>query len=320
MKVFATMLVLFSLILLPAFAADKSLKRTIVFPQTFSLGRLYQFKDPQPGHISPARIVVEGRGQVIGPARGKVTFLTTPGSLIYLSASYELMVKPEALRLIDPNAIDGLTFGSSGIVEELDKVYSPISHLTGLQVIDLNASEATDEQLKLFKPLVNLAILNLSMCRLSGDCFKDMPMPKIRRLDLSGNMLSLNAFAYISRYQTLEHLGVGNCHVTDAALVEIAKLKRLSSLTLSRSQISARGLTLVSKMPRLAILGLEGTNLRASDLQLALKGSHLQSLILPTAKITPQELKALQRSFPATTLVVPQQVDREHKELFAPLH
>ncbi len=320
MKFFATTLVVLSLIFSPAFAAEKMVKRTIVFPQAFSLGRLYQFKDPQPGHVTPARVVVEGRGQVIGPARGKVTFLATPGSLIYLSASYELMTKPEVLRQLEPNGIDGLTFGSSGIVEELDKVYAPISHLTGLQVIDLNASEATDEQVKLFKPLVNLAVVYLSMCRLSGDCFKDLPMPKIRRLELSGNKLSPKAFVYISRYRTLDTLGVGNCQVTDAALVEIAKLKQLVSLAVPRSKITPRGLALIGKLPRLTTLNLEGTKLSARDLQLALKGLHLQSLILPSAKITPQELKALQGSFPAANLVVPQQVDREHIELFAPLH
>ncbi len=301
-------------------AAEKMQKRTMVFPITFSLGKLYQFRDPDPGHMAAAAYVVGGHGQLFGAARGTVNLVATPDTLVYLSASYDMITKPQVLRQVDANIIDGLSFGSTGIVEDLSPVYQPLAHLTGLRVLDLNATEATDEQIKPLKALVNLAILTCSMCRLNGECFKDMPLPKIRRLELSGSILAPSAYTYISRYQTLETLGIGSCHATDEALVHVAKLKRLSSLTLSRARISTRGLASVAAMPRLAILGLEGTKFSVNELLLGLKGSHLQSLILPTSKYSLQEISRFKRAFPSTQLALPHQVSGENKELFAPLH
>jgi len=296
--------------------------RVLVFPKKFSFGKLFTYNDKDPAHLASAKdVVADELGTAIGNARGSVALSLPPHAPIYLSASYELIKHPQALLEVKPDVVDALSFGNFGVVEDLGKIYEPLAHLTGLRLLDLDVSEVNDENMLYLKTLVNLENLSLTMCQVRGKCFKSLPFPRLNKLELSGNTLDNEAYAAIARYKTLEWLSVGHTGADDAALIELTKLKQLRHLGLTQCKVSARGLALIKTMPRLQELELMGTRLTLHDL-ISLKGmsSSLKVLTLPSGKFSRQDRHLLQLALPKTQLNLPQQVDGETNELFAPLH
>lgn len=103
---------------------------------------------------------------------------------------------------------------------------------------------------------------------------------------------------FVSQFDHLTNLELGNTQVTDTGLEEIAELKELRTLNLAKTKITDAGLRKLGGLKKLTVLNLGGTQITDAGLQ-HLKGfEHLTTLSLNDTKISDvgiQELTSLKQ-------------------------
>jgi hypothetical protein len=296
--------------------ANKNALNELVFPQQFSIGKLYNYPAALQGIVVSTAEVEKAPVSWSGEAKGKVT--VTGPRYLYLVPSYQLCEHPEVLATLDPNIISSISFNKLGILQPLDKAIEPLSHLTGLRRLEMQCTELPDDCLKPLKSLTKLEVLDLSMCGLRGTFLPDLSnLTSLKELELSDNALDPAAFTAIAKFHNLRILNVVRTGVNDASLAQIAKLENLESLYLANARVTGKGLRQLQKLKKLRFLELTDTNLQAADL-LCLAPLKLKSLFLPH-KYSLQDTQMLRRAMPATAMgLLHQPVDKETQKLFAP--
>ncbi len=164
------------------------------------------------------------------------------------------------LSQLDPNDLWGLTInrvmakGSAG-----ERVFEPVSRLTGLQVLQLHGTGITDKGMECLRPFRSLRALE----------FCDEPFV--------GNQ----GLAVLKDLPSLEYLDLYT-GVTDAGLKHVAQVKNLRWLRLRTGRIWGPGLAELADLPRLERLCIWGSEQQFSDRHIQyLEGlTHLKSLTL----------------------------------------
>jgi len=292
--------------------------RTAVFPQEFSLGKLFVCVLPAGKHILPnSKVISKTNESFIAEARGKVK-LPTKG-YVYLIPTYQLLEHPQVLRKLDPNIVDCVGLARVGVLESLDNLIEPLSHLTGLRRLDLELAELPDDLLKNLKTLTKLEALDLASCSVRGSFLKDLSaLTNLEELDLSNNRLEPTAFAAISQFHNLQELNLSYTGCTDANVSDLIKLKNLRELFLVSTKITAKGLCQLQTLKNLNYLDLTDIDLHAKDL-CCLSSLKLKTLRLPR-RYSFEQMRMLETAMPATHLkVYRESIDKDTNKLLAPL-
>jgi len=309
-------------------APERALKpafvlRTFSFPDKFSLGKLYAYNLPKPNAILLNGFsVARGGGRFLAEAKGQFRTRLRSSEVVYLLPSYELLAHTEALKNVDPNCIDCLTFTGSSLMLPVEKTLPAFARLTGIRRLEIEASEIKDQDLLPIKNLTNLEALSLVGNGLNGSCFKEFgKLTKMRDLNVNFNPFDKSTFAYISHFDNLEILKISQCRIDDDGVREISRLPKLIQLEIGQSAITARALTYVRTMKSLKRLDLTGSSLKPKDLRV-LKGMKLKCINLPERRYLALDMKMLKELFPDTKLGMTgqaQPVDNETQAIFAPL-
>jgi hypothetical protein len=268
--------------------------RVLHFPLDQYMGRLY-VEDPclgseyaelgrdlsLPYGLDPKRVAVGGdwdfvslaQGDVAVPVGRNIKLLTMlrlpadggrPGTHEYKIFRVDRRrADPEdlsGLSQLDPNDLWGLTIsrvmakGAAG-----ERVFEPVSRLTGLQVLGLQGTGITDKGMECLRPLRSLRALE----------FCDEPFVGNQGLVVLKDLPSLE---YLDLYTG----------VTDAGLKHVAQVKSLRWLRLRTGRIWGPGLAELAGLPRLERLCIWGDEQQFSDRHIQyLEGlTHLKSLTL----------------------------------------
>jgi len=298
----------------PAFAVANDKPVELQFPQ-LSLGTIYV---GFPGHVDvlpdSAEMIKLNSGS--WPARGKVKL---PAGHRYFIPSYYLLEHPQLLKTVDADAFGCISLNKMGIMQSLDLVIEPLSHMTGVRRLELQMADISDEKLKPMKALIHLEALDLRICGIHGSCIKEfLPLTNLKFLDLSDNRLEPETFAYLGKMRSLRTLNLVRTGVTDDGVGEIVKLPQLQKLYLANARISMRSLKAIAKLKTLRVLELTDTKFTASEL-LCLAPLKLDHLLLPR-KFSPAEERFLRHAMPTTSFVsaLPN-LSKDANKLFAPL-
>jgi len=297
--------------------APAAKSRFLQFPEQ-SIGTLFVLeRGPTTALLPESAAFTKVPGIPSWNARGRVSI--PPLGETYLIASYYLIEHPEVLKNIDPTGLTCISFGKMGIMQPLDKVIEPLSHMSGLRRLELQYAEISDEKLIPLKALTHLEALDLNMSGVRGTCLKDfVSLTTLKELDLSDDRLVPGAFADIARLQNLRTLNLVRTGVTDDGMVQISKLKNLQTLYLANAHITPRSLKLLASMKALKTLELSDINFKAADL-LCLAPLNLRRLFLPH-KYAASDEKVLRKAMPQTEFsYVHETLNTDHKTLFAPL-
>jgi len=153
-----------------------------------------------------------------------------------------------------------------------------------ITAIDFRASWVTDADLRKLSQLPALAILNLSLTRvtdqgmqelrnLSGVVDLDLRFAeyvtdegvaaiknwkKLNRLVLHGTKVSDTSLDHIAGISTLETLDLGSVMLTDVGLERLAVLPNLKALSIGGNELGDAGLQALRQMPGLTFLDLSG--------------------------------------------------------------
>lgn len=99
-------------------------------------------------------------------------------------------------------------------------------------------------------------------------------------------------------------LKAGNQPVTDIHITKIATLTSLTRLGLEHTEITDQGLTSLKPLSTLQYLNLNYTKITATGVMALAPLKNLQTIYLYGTNIKPEEMAGLNRSFPATHLVL----------------
>ena len=298
--------------------------RQLVFPKQFSLGKIFVYYpvNSEAGLLD-ARAVAAARGRFVGDAQGTLSLKLAKNARLYLFPSYKLIEDPLVLRKLDPNIFDCVAFETTAILVAINKTIEPISHLTGLQRLEMDAADLTDDDIKPIKALINLESLSLVGNQIHGTCFRDLAsLTKLRSLNVTMNPLVPSAFVELAKFKNLEKLEISQCGVNDGALVALTQLANLRHLSIGQGQISSKGLNLVKDLKKLQYLAVNGTKLSVKDL-CTLQGSSIAKLVLPDHQYSNQDMQALKKALPAVKFDIQgksRPVDSDTQTIFGPIH
>lgn len=172
-----------------------------------------------------------------------------------------------------------------------DGTLEAVSHLTGIEALDIANTPVTDNGLEHLITLVNLKELAMGGGRRSGGSLQVLRMlPALTHLDLSG--------ARPAPPDMPGRAGAGS-GMPEESLRAMAELKDLRVLKLGHSNITSAGLRILATLEKVERLGLEGCR-RVDDKAVEELGGwkSLKQLDLQDTQVTAQGLAALRKMRP----------------------
>lgn len=100
---------------------------------------------------------------------------------------------------------------------------------------------------------------------------------------------------YLRHFENINHLYLGNSHVTDAGATELSRLARLEGLDLHGSQISNAGMAQLCQLTQLEWLDVSETSISDSGLVFLSGMQHLEYLDISGTQVTDDGLMHLCR-------------------------
>ena len=141
----------------------------------------------------------------------------------------------------------------------VDSADFPLLEGCGLEELDLSFLELVDEDISRLPKLPKLRYLNLSgNLKLTGKHVDYQRFPSLKRLDCDYSELNDDSLHEIGRLQNLELLGLVETNVTDRGLAAISMLKKLENIHLAGTDVTGIGIG--------ALHGLASVDLSNTDL------------------------------------------------------
>lgn len=187
-----------------------------------------------------------------------------------------------------------------------DDVLAKVARLTGLRVLLLRRTQATDEGLKqigrissleeLFiwdgqnvsdagvaylENLKNLKNIHLSKSKITDDSLRVLArLPRIENLSLQQNHFSDGGLAYLRATPLLKRLcvGIGEQNITDEGIQHLSGLRNLEMIDIQDSKVTDQGLEYLEKLPKLREIWAGRTGITA-------EGEKRLKQVFPTLKM-----------------------------------
>jgi hypothetical protein len=226
---------------------------------------------------------------------------------VALVMSNQALAKPQVLASLNGAGIDALKVSFYG-EDETERKYcdSALQYLPrfkDLQTLSLDHSDSGDAGLTKIGLSKNLRTISGFMCRVRGDCFKDLrTLPLLSRVDFEHCGIREENLRYLAEIPNLRKLGLGHIELTDKGLGYVCKCQSLTSLRIQdNTSISEPGLKQVLALKHLTNLDIRKTAATMNSIA-QLKSMPLKTLWLSDKFLTPTYKARIQAMFPHTEL------------------
>lgn len=291
--------------------ADSSNKMTFPSDQSYGtmiyLGPNWDIFDKHP------------KGTFIAEAKGTVPY--SAGAAVMLTARFPFTDNPSVMSKLPPDAFQYINIA---MLPAEDKIFGPLSRMTGLRRLDFQEGEFHDKAFGQISKLTNLEALTVNECFVTGESLTHFgTLKKLEYLSLKKVALDwklLNKSSPVFPALTILHFTSTN--LTDEGLKWCEKMPKLTRLILDAdSSVTDKGLLTIKKLPSLRILQLKQLKKVTAKGVMQLKGSKLSLIALEDANFTPDEVKKLRDAMPDTRFTFGKKKMKEGTmEIFAPLH
>ena len=251
---------------------------------------------------------------ILGDARDKRTSPATDDGFAALAGSTSL----EFVQLrYSPNLTDAgaarlaaglprlhrlqLNTGLSSVATTLPFLHR---HHPNLQLLGLDRSGVTDEDLRAVEAMTGLEVLEVQGCKQVTDAGLAhlRPLIHLRSLHAQGTGVTDEGLKHLAGLTQLALLSVGSTKVTDAGLNHLAPLTKLQKLFLDRTLVTDAGMPAIAQLANLEDLWLNGLpGLTDAGLVPLRKSTRLRRLDLRGSAVTPEGIEALRSVLPNLT-------------------
>lgn len=251
----------------------------------------------------------------LGKAQGKVRLPADKD--IVLVADYHIVEDPNLLKQVADGAVVGIHIND---VEAVDATMEQLSHFKRLRRLAIRQVEVTDAGLKCLKSLTNLEVLIVVRSLVRGTTVFELPLKKLLLLDLSYQELDHSGLQKITRFAGLTELKLSNTLISDDDLKAIGKLSKLERLDLTGNKhVTDRGLQYLKGLKYLTHLDIRRTSVTTQGLR-QLKELPLRRIVLPEPAYTQSQLREIGGFLKGCKLIWKPEGKKEDMDLFAPLH
>lgn len=280
-----------------------------------------------PGDDSYGKIILLGKnwdvmakrnmGKFLSDARGAVK--VDKSEPLMLVANYALADHPQVLNKLPPDAFDCIVFEN---IPAEDKIFGPLSRLTGLKRLEFKEGEFNDKAFVQVRSLVNLEALLVHECFVTGASITQLgDLKKLRMLHLV--ILDLN-WPLLAKsgpsFPNLVQLGLGKTGMTDEGLAWVERMPHLQKLDINDNRLTGSGFVHFKKLKELNSISLKRTPVKLEGLIQLKSLPSLKEIDFSRAQLPPNDIKKLAAVLTHTKLTMPQGSQGETFELFAPLH
>jgi hypothetical protein len=287
-------------------AAKVAGQREISFPQAVPVGTLVT---PKAGF---SLLDSKFESVPLGKAQGKVQVPADKD--IILVADYHIVEGPNLLKQVADGAVAGIHISD---VEAVDATMEQLSHFKSLRRLAIRQVEVSDAGMKYLKPLTNLEVLIVVRSLVKGSTVFELPLKKLLLLDLSYQDLDHRGLQNITRFDSLTELKLSNTLISDDDLKAIGKLSKLERLDLTGNKhVTDRGLEYLKGLKHLTHLDIRRTSVTTQGLR-QLKELPLRRIVLPEPAYTQSQLREIGK---CCKLIWKPEGKKEDMDLFAPLH
>ena len=258
------------------------------------------------------------KGTFVAEAKGSVPY--TAGAAVMLTARFPFTDNPAVIASLPPDAFQYINIS---MLPAEDKIFGPLSKLTGLRRLDFQEGEFHDKAFAQLSKLTNLEALTVNECFVTGESLthfgtlKKLEYLAMKKVALDWKLLNKSSPVF----PALTNLHFTSTNLTDEGLRWCEKMPKLTRLILDGdAQVTDKGLLTIKKLPSLRILQLKQLKITAKGV-MQLKGSKLTLIALEDVNFTPEEIKRLRDAMPDTRFTFSKKKMREGTmEIFAPLH
>ena len=305
--------------------ASKAEQRTINFPKKASIGALFLIRQYHPD--PDCWCVNAWNEHQVGGAKGTVTLTVPPKTFLGMEANRRVFENPELLNQVSPEGIDALKLSFISLADSEDQLFDNavehVNHLTGLKMLAVDRSEATDTGLSKLKGLSKLHTICCFLSSVNGSCFKDLAkLPALCELSVAWCKIDLKNLDYLPSFPKLRVLDISKIHMNEASSIPIGKCSELIDLNVSGNHnFDDKCLRHLTGLKKLQYLDIGDTPVTISGLE-GLRGIKLKILKAPYG--LSKQLKELQKLFPGAAISYGEapgrKASKSDQEDFAPLH
>lgn len=295
-----------------AVAAEAGSAHTMTFPSDQSYGTMI--------YLGPNWDIFDKhpKGTFVAEAKGTVPY--SAGAAVMLTARFPFTDNPAVISKLPPDAFQYINIS---MLPAEDKIFGPLSKLTGLRRLDFQEGEFHDKAFGQLSKLTNLEALTVNECFVTGESLthfgtlKKLEYLSLKKVALDWKLLNKSSPVF----PALTNLHFTSTNLTDEGLKWCEKMPKLTRLILDAdASVTDKGLLTLKKLPSLRILQLKQLKVTAKGV-MQLKGSKLALLALEDANFTPEEVKRLRDAMPDTRITFSKKKMKEGTmEIFAPLH
>lgn len=298
---------------LPMLAAGGDDAKRLKFPADRSLGSLYTL----------ATTLDNGRdtdnmAQYLAPAKGEVA-IPNGGRAVELVVNAAAIRNPQLLDSVNSKGLKAIKITVAAMEKGDATAGSVLAHiggLTGLELLNLDRSDACDADIEKLPVLKSLKSISLFCAPISGHCFPSLKrFPELALLEVDNCPLEKEYWKFLPELPSLTELRVSTT-VSDSELTQISKCKKLRVLHLGHG-LTDKNISILRDLPNLEQLHIKRSQVTLAGIS-KLRGMHLAKLQLGQHSAAEQmKLKAL---FPNCNIHCDSRVvDSETKDLFAPI-
>ena len=221
------------------------------------MGNVYLIVRDSKGHTTSTTKCAIAQGGVWEPKLAIVKLADVPNEAISL----------QFMSSLGPGDIQDLRLSDLAVT---DKALAEIGKLKGLQALQVDGTEVTDEGLR------------------------QLDLPKLGGLDLEHTGITDLGISYMYKFlPRIDYLSLRDTKVTDNGLAKLIGLNRLATLILSNTPVTDAGMVYIKRMRKLSALELAGDNITDDGLSTLAGMSTLTKLDLRETKITDRSVDVL---------------------------
>lgn len=294
-------------------AAEAQELRTITFPADRSYGTIMKLKpnwDIFKKHP---------KGPFLAAARGKVQY--SANDALMLTAAFPLTDNPAVMKSLPADSLQYITILN---LPAEDKIFEPLTHLTGLRRIDFQEGEFQDKAFGELAKLVNLEAISVRECFVTGKSLTHFgSLKKLRcmiwsRVALDWKLLNQSSTVF----PAMENLQFADTNLDDEGMKWLEKMPNLTQLSIDGSaRVTDKGLLLLKKLKKLKKLELRKLKAVTPKGVMQLKGGSIEAIHIGDANYTQLEIKQIKDAMPKVEFLFDKTAMKEGTmEIFAPLH